>query len=147
MICAPAVVLATGGGGAIYLRNDNATGITGDGYAMALQAGCQLQDMEFVQFYPVGLCEPMLPLTIVHPPYPVKARICDKSGRSLLKELGDFEDLNQAITRLRDKASLLFFQKHQAGGLFLDLTGVTEDEWEQYCINRGQTTISVVPLR
>jgi fumarate reductase (CoM/CoB) subunit A len=131
IIYAPAIVLATGGGGAVYLRNDNASGITGDGYAMALEAGCQLQDMEFVQFYPVGLCEPLLPETMVHPPYPAKARIYDATGRDVLKDLGDFEDLNQAITHLRDKASLIFFQKHQAGGLFLDLTEVTEAEWQQ----------------
>jgi len=130
-IAAPAVVLATGGGGALYLRHDNATPITGDGYVLALRAGCRLQDMEFVQFYPLGLCEAGLPETMVYPPYPAKARICDADGRDLLKELGDFEDLNLAITHLRDRASLLFFQKHQEGGLFLDLTEVPGAEWEQ----------------
>ncbi len=131
LVSARAIVLATGGGGAIYLRHDNASGITGDGYAMALEAGCQLQDMEFVQFYPLGLCEPNLPETMVHPPYPANARIYDASGNDVLKQLGDFKDLNQAITHLRDKASLLFFQKHQAGGLFLDLTEVADEEWDQ----------------
>ncbi|MBN2568771.1 MAG: FAD-binding protein [Deltaproteobacteria bacterium] len=50
---ARAVILATGGAGAIYARNDNTTGATGDGYALALLAGLELMDMEFVQFYPL----------------------------------------------------------------------------------------------
>ncbi|MEE8318980.1 MAG: FAD-dependent oxidoreductase [Dehalococcoidales bacterium] len=52
---APAVILASGGLGRIYARNDNAAGATGDGYAIAYDAGAVLQDMEFVQFYPAGL--------------------------------------------------------------------------------------------
>ena len=48
-----AVILATGGAGAIYSRNNNASGSTGDGYALALTAGMELMDMEFVQFYPL----------------------------------------------------------------------------------------------
>jgi succinate dehydrogenase/fumarate reductase flavoprotein subunit len=131
IISTPAVVLATGGGGALYQRHDNATSMTGDGYAMALQAGCRLQDMEFVQFYPIGLCDPGLPMTMVHPPYPSKARILDAAGRNILKQLGSFKDLNQAITQVRDKASQLFFRKGLKGGLFLDLSDVPEKEWQQ----------------
>lgn len=50
---AKAVLLATGGAGAIYAQNDNAPGTTGDGYALCLEAGLDLLDMEFVQFYPL----------------------------------------------------------------------------------------------
>ena len=52
---APAVILASGGLGQVYLRTDNTTGTTGDGYALAYEAGAVIQDMEFVQFYPTGL--------------------------------------------------------------------------------------------
>ena len=48
-----AVLLATGGAGAVYQQNDNAPGATGDGYLLALEAGLELIDMEFVQFYPM----------------------------------------------------------------------------------------------
>ena len=50
---AKAVILATGGAGAIYAQNDNAPGTTGDGYGLCLEAGLDLLDMEFVQFYPL----------------------------------------------------------------------------------------------
>jgi succinate dehydrogenase/fumarate reductase flavoprotein subunit len=49
------VVLATGGFGQVYLHNNNAPGLTGDGHALALEAGVSLRDMEFVQFYPTAL--------------------------------------------------------------------------------------------
>ena len=49
---AKSVILATGGLGEIYLRHDNAVGLTGDGYALAYEVGATLRDMEFVQFYP-----------------------------------------------------------------------------------------------
>ncbi len=53
-IQAKTVVLATGGYGQIYLNTNNATGITGDGLALAFDTGVALKDMEFVQFYPTA---------------------------------------------------------------------------------------------
>ncbi len=50
-----AVVLATGGGSGVYAVNTSPATNTGDGLAMALQAGLPLRDMEFVQFNPTGL--------------------------------------------------------------------------------------------
>jgi succinate dehydrogenase / fumarate reductase flavoprotein subunit len=49
------VVLATGGGGRIFLGTTQAHICTGDGYAMALRAGLPLQDMEFIQIHPTGI--------------------------------------------------------------------------------------------
>jgi succinate dehydrogenase/fumarate reductase flavoprotein subunit len=46
---APAVVLATGGGGLIYAHNVFPGGMTGDGYAMAYEAGAEIVNMEFIQ--------------------------------------------------------------------------------------------------
>ena len=44
-----AVILATGGGGMIYEHNVFPGGMTGDGFAMAYEAGAELVNMEFVQ--------------------------------------------------------------------------------------------------
>lgn len=53
-----ATVLATGGAGQLYPTTSQPIRNTGDGFALALKAGAQLVDMEFVQFYPLGLLYP-----------------------------------------------------------------------------------------
>ncbi len=52
---ARAVLLATGGYGRIYKTTSNAHANTGDGMALAYEAGVPLEDMEFVQFHPTGI--------------------------------------------------------------------------------------------
>ncbi len=58
-IPAGAVILATGGAGALYSQTTNPPGLTGDGMAAASRAGADLKDMEFPMF---------LPFTLVNPP-------------------------------------------------------------------------------
>jgi succinate dehydrogenase / fumarate reductase flavoprotein subunit len=53
-----AVVLATGGIGRCWEITSNSWEYTGDGHAMALWAGAELIDMEFVQFHPTGMVWP-----------------------------------------------------------------------------------------
>jgi succinate dehydrogenase / fumarate reductase flavoprotein subunit len=55
---AKAVVLATGGIGRAYKITSNSWEYTGDGHALAYQAGASLMDMEFVQFHPTGMIWP-----------------------------------------------------------------------------------------
>ncbi len=52
---APAVVLATGGMGQVFSATTNPPVSTGDGVAIALRAGAQAADLEFVQFHPTVL--------------------------------------------------------------------------------------------
>ena len=49
------LILATGGYGMIYDHSTNSLINTGDGMALALNAGAQMKDMEFVQFHPTTL--------------------------------------------------------------------------------------------
>ncbi len=55
---AKAVVLATGGIGKAWKITSNSWEYTGDGHALALWAGADLIDMEFVQFHPTGMVWP-----------------------------------------------------------------------------------------
>ena len=53
-----AIVLATGGIGRAYRITSNSWEYTGDGHALAYNAGADLIDMEFVQFHPTGMIWP-----------------------------------------------------------------------------------------
>ncbi len=55
---AKAVIMASGGVGKAYKITSNSWDCTGDGHALAYQAGAQLMDMEFVQFHPTGMVWP-----------------------------------------------------------------------------------------
>ncbi len=54
-ILARAVVLATGGLGQVYSQTTNPAVTTGDGVALALRAGADVADVEFIQFHPTVL--------------------------------------------------------------------------------------------
>ena len=58
VFAAKAVVLATGGTGKAFAVTSNSWEYTGDGHALAYEAGAELIDMECVQFHPTGMVWP-----------------------------------------------------------------------------------------
>ena len=53
---APNTFLTLGGTSAIYKRTTNPHTTIGDGLALAYNAGCEIADMEFIQFHPSAIC-------------------------------------------------------------------------------------------
>ena len=84
---APAVVLATGGCGQLYLHTTNPVESTGDGLAMAARAGARLVDLEFVQFHPTALAAGLDPMPLLTEALRGEgAVIVDGRGRRFLAE-------------------------------------------------------------
>ena len=81
-----AVILATGGAGAIYKRTDCPVRTTGDGYSLGLHAGARLRDMEFVQFFPLALAEPGQPPYLIGGPLTEEGRIINSLGEDIPKK-------------------------------------------------------------
>lgn len=130
-IFAPAVVLATGGAGAIYLRSDNQKGIMGQGYYLAAKAGLDLWDMEFVQCYPLVISEPGLPSLLLYPPYPKEARLINSLGEDISRKHA-IGDLNKAILTIRDRFSAILFHEGLTGPICMDYRRVPISKWKEY---------------
>lgn len=62
---APVVVLATGGAGRMYRTTTNPPVCTGDGVALAYEAGADIMDLEFTQFHPTALLLPDRPVFLI----------------------------------------------------------------------------------
>ena len=128
---ARAVILATGGSAALFLRHDNPKRMLGDGYRLAFEAGAVLQDMEFVQFYPVCLAEPGLAPLVVPPRLADRGRLVNDLGEDILEKYGI--DERPAAEKARDRLSRVLFQEIYRNGreIRLDLLGVTDEGWNK----------------
>lgn len=134
------VVIATGGAGQIFRRTDSPSRITGDGYALALKAGLALEDMEFVQFYPLGFDEPRFPCWMIRLPILDIARLTDGAGGEFLKqEMQDRGIQNGMEVSLfaRDMAARLIQKKIELGDeVLLHLEDIGRSCWNEWDLRK-----------
>src|SRR4029077_5241723 len=114
---AKAVIIAAGGLTRLYRRNSASANMGGDGYALALAAGADLVDMEFVQFFPIGHLAPRLvgmdPIMWDPFRYKLGGRLLDGSGREFLADYGS--DETSGFTTPRDIATYAIAKEVEAG--------------------------------
>ncbi|MDA8407667.1 MAG: FAD-binding protein [Deltaproteobacteria bacterium] len=126
-----AIILATGGASALYLRHDNPKRMLGDGQRLALEAGATLQDMEFVQFYPLCLCGPGTPPLVIPPKLADRGRLVNDLDEDILAKYGIQE--RPAGERARDLLSQAIFTEIYRNGqrVRLDLSNVPDQQWRR----------------
>src|SRR5438876_2036474 len=121
MITAKVIILCTGGCGRVYPFTTNASMKTGDGMALAYQAGAPLKDMEFVQYHPTGL--PFTGILITEAARAEGGWLLSKDGYRYLQdydlgrpepkpvlrsmELGPRDRLSQAFVKEQEKGRTL----------------------------------------
>ncbi len=122
------VVLATGGFAQIYLHNNNAPGLTGDGHVFALEAGVGLRDMELVQFYPTALGKFGGRLLLYEGlVFEGGAVLRNAHGEDILRKYG----LKDPKAATRDRVSQVIMQeilegRGVGGGVIMDLGALAE---------------------
>ena len=115
-ITADSVILATGGYSKLYNTNStNSKAATGDGIAVAKQAGCTLSNMEFVQFHPTALKNSAI--LISESARGTGGKLLNSKGERFVDEL-----------KPRDEVSLAIFKEIQKKeDIFLDITHLGEE--------------------
>ncbi len=126
VINAKATVLATGGPGELYPHTLMPIGSTGYGCSLALRAGAELVDMEFVQFYPTMTCGSGLPKIFIEYSSLLKngADLLDDAGTSIFRKA----KIDEPWKLTRDAFSILIAKEMLGGGsekpVFFDCTKI-----------------------
>ena len=155
-IQASAVVLCTGGVGSLYRYSTNPSTATGQGIAMAKNAGAEVRDIVNIQFHPTALWQQSgthLPL-ISEALRGAGAILRNESGAAFMEGQHPLKDL--APRDIVARAIVKAINSHSLPYVFLDGTGIDAHEWENHfpgilkiCQNAGinpQTDwIPVVP--
>jgi succinate dehydrogenase / fumarate reductase flavoprotein subunit/fumarate reductase (CoM/CoB) subunit A len=136
VIGAGAVVLATGGLTRLYRRNSASANMGGDGHALAMRAGAELMDMEFVQFFPIGHLAPRLvgmdPIMWDPFRYKLGGRLLNSELREFVNDYGNQEGSAYNVTRDRATYAILNEVKagrgSPAGGVYLSFQHLPETE-------------------
>lgn len=129
----PTVVLATGGMGQVFSATTNPAVSTGDGVALALRAGAEVSDLEFVQFHPTVLflgtdSEGQQPL-VSEAVRGEGAHLVDASGTRFM--LGQHELAELAPRDIVAKGIMRRMQEQGTAHMYLDARHFGAEMWEQ----------------
>ncbi|MGE7390431.1 L-aspartate oxidase [Streptomyces sp. NPDC004126] len=129
---APAVILATGGMGQVFSATTNPAVSTGDGVALALRAGAEVSDLEFVQFHPTVLflgpdAEGQQPL-VSEAVRGEGAYLVDADGVRFM--VGQHELAELAPRDIVAKGIMRRMQEQGAGHMYLDARHFGAQMWE-----------------
>ncbi len=117
LVEAGAVVLAAGGLTRLYKRNSASLNMAGEAYALALHAGAELIDMEFVQFFPIGHLAPRLvgmdPIMWDPFRYKLGGRLLNGNFEEFIHNYGGSDE--GRYTARRDLASYAIIKEVEAG--------------------------------
>jgi succinate dehydrogenase / fumarate reductase, flavoprotein subunit len=138
-IAAKSVIIATGGLTRLYARNSASANMAGDGYALALRAGAELIDMEFVQFFPIGHLAPRLvgmdPIMWDPFRYKLGGHLLNMEGHEFI---GDYHAAEEGRYRApRDVATYAILNEVKSGhgspsgGVYLSFRHVPEEKLRQ----------------
>jgi len=131
---AKAVILATGGAGRIYSLTTNPGGITGDGIAMAYEAGAELIDMEMVQFIPTLCITPSL--RGIHIPtglFAYGARLLNRLNEPFMFRYDPVRG-DKTTRDLQSRAICIEVKSNRGvnGGVYMDLSNISPQGIEAY---------------
>ncbi len=115
------LILATGGAGQLFRYNTNSDVATGDGIALAYNAGAEITDMEFFQFHPTALRLPGVPPFLISEAVRGEGGILrNVKGRHFMT---DYTPLGDLAPRDVVARSIVYeMQKTRADKVFLDVT-------------------------
>ncbi|MBU1322843.1 L-aspartate oxidase [Patescibacteria group bacterium] len=108
------IILATGGLGQIFSYTTNPKVATGDGLAMAYRAGCQVVDLEFIQFHPTALKDKSSPLFLLSESLRGEgAYLVNTKGKRFISELAPRDILARAIVKEQGNGEVYLDIRHR----------------------------------
>jgi len=129
IIYTSALILATGGVGQVYKYTTNPEGATGDGIALAYEAGATIQDMEFIQFHPTALAispDSKNRFLISEAVRGEGAKLINKNGEEFMAKYSEKRELapRDVVTR----AIFNEMQKENVPNMFLKTSVINSDK-------------------
>ena len=149
-----ATILATGGLSRVYSRSTNPYTATGDGIALAWQAGARLADMEFIQFHPTALSIPGEEAYLISEAVRGEgAHLLDVNGIRFMPDLHPLAELaprdvvaSAIFKRMQETGSNVFLSlRHLRNGTLAERFHSIVDHLKSFDINLLDDLIPIAP--